>query len=175
MKPRHIALGAALAVAAGFAIFGDKSPSGAVVGPAPRAASVAPAAPARANLTASKPAETVAILRLAPRATLIADGADAPGDGAFGSQNWTPPPPPPAPPPPAPPPSAPPLPFTFIGKAVANGEWEVFLARGNETLIVRNKTTIDGAWRVDRIAPPSITFTYLPMNQVQQLNIGVPD
>ncbi|MET0855151.1 MAG: hypothetical protein ABWY27_00260 [Telluria sp.] len=79
------------------------------------------------------------------------------------------------PPLPSPPPTAPPLPFTFLGKAVEKGEWEVFLARGAETLIVRNKTVIDGVYRVDAIAPPAMTFTYLPMNQVQQLNIGVRD
>ena len=33
--------------------------------------------------------------------------------------------------------------------------------------------TLEGAWRVDRIAPPIMTLTYLPLNQVQQLNIGV--
>jgi hypothetical protein len=28
---------------------------------------------------------------------------------------------------------------------------------------------------VDAIAPPHLTLTYLPLNQVQQLNIGVLD
>ena len=67
------------------------------------------------------------------------------------------------------------MPFTFLGKAVANGQWEVFLARGSETLIVRDKTVIDGIYRIDAIAPPAMTFTYLPLNQAQQLNIGVLD
>ena len=178
MKPRHLMLGAALLVAAGFVVFGDKSPGGAVVEPAPRSAVAArPATPARANPAAPKPAAAVAILRLEPRATLIADAADTLGEGvtAFGSQNWTTPPAPPPPPPPAPPPSAPPLPFTFLGKAVEKGEWEVFLARGDQTLIVRNKMVIDGVYRIDAIEPPGMTFTYLPLNQVQQLNIGVRD
>ena len=83
-------------------------------------------------------------------------------------------PPPPLPPPP-PPPSAPPLPFTFLGKAVSNGQGEVFLARGSETLIVRDKMVLDGVYRIDVIAPPGMTMTYLPLNQVQQLNIGVLD
>ena len=170
MKPRHIILGAALLLAAGFAWFGDKSPGGAVVEPVQRSA--AAAAPARANPAAPKPAAAVAILRLEPRATLIEDGE---GGNAFGSQNWTPPPPPPPPVPPPPPPSAPPLPFTFVGKAVEKGEWEVFLARGDQTLIVRNKMVIDGVYRVDLIEPPGMTFTYLPLNQVQLLNIGVRD
>lgn len=170
MTPRHLLMGAALLLAAGFALFGDKNPAGAVVEPVSRG--VVAAAPARAIAAAPKTAG-VTILALAPRATLMEDGAD--GGTAFGSHNWTPLPPPPTPPPPPPPPSAPPLPFTYIGKAVSNGEWEVFLARGNETLIVRNKMVIDGVYRIDAIAPPGMTFTYLPLNQVQQLNIGVLD
>jgi hypothetical protein len=175
MKPLHIMLAVALAAAAGLAIFGDNSSTTAVVEAAPRHASATPAAPARAAAPAAAPAagkqaNVVTILRLEPRNGTFVNEAET-----FGVRTWTPPPAPAPPPPPPPPPSAPPLPFTYIGKAVADGQWEVFLARGSETLIVRNQMTIDGAWRVDGIAPPSITFTYLPMNKVQQLNIGVPD
>jgi hypothetical protein len=67
------------------------------------------------------------------------------------------------------------LPFTYLGKAVGEGAWEVYLARGDKTYIVRTKTVVDGIYRVDAIAPPTLTFTYLPLNQVQQLNIGVFD
>jgi hypothetical protein len=70
---------------------------------------------------------------------------------------------------------APALPFVYLGKVLENGVWEVFLARGNETLIVRKQMVIDGAYRVDTIAPPSMTMTYLPLQQVQQINIGVPE
>lgn len=170
MKPRHVALGAALLVAAGFAIYGDKTPNGALVEAAPRRAATAPRAEA-AVLKA--PVEQVTILRLQPRLDPL--DADAEGGGAFASRNWTPPPPPapPAPPPPAP--AAPPLPFTYLGKAQEKGAWEVFLARGNETLIVRNQMVIDGVYRIDAIAPPSLTITYLPLKQVQQLNIGVAE
>ena len=185
MKPRHLLMGAALVVAAGFALFGDKSPNGATVEPAPRtntfgtanaatATAIASADTLRAAPAAPKPAVT--ILRLEDRAALL--GAGIGGGDAFARHDWTPPPPPPAPAPPSPPPpppSAPPLPFTFLGKAVSNGEWEVFLARGNETLIVRDKKVIDGVYRIDAIAPPLMTMTYLPLNQVQQLNIGVLD
>ncbi|MDB5916141.1 MAG: hypothetical protein JWR40_375 [Massilia sp.] len=179
MKPRHLLMGAALLVAAGFALFGDNSPSGATVEPAARAntpnvAAIAPAVASRAATTAA-PKPAVTILRLEDRAALLGVGAG--GGDAFARHDWTPPPPKPkpAPPPPPPPPSAPPLPFTFLGKAVSNGQWEVFLARGNETLIVRDKMVIDGVYRIDAIAPPGMTMTYLPLNQVQQLNIGVLD
>jgi hypothetical protein len=192
MKPRHLALGAALAGAALLVLFGDKAPDTGVAeaverAPVPRAQAPAPVAaaalPARA---ASAPAEGDAsnhageprILALVPREALIGDSDEQfrqDENSVFGRQDWTPPPPPPAPAPPPPPPSAPPLPFTFIGKSVADGAWEVYLARGDRTYVVRDKTVIDGTYRVDTIAPPVLTLTYLPLNQVQQLNIGVFD
>lgn len=194
MKPRHLVLGAALAVAALLAVFGDKSPDGAVAeavdrAPAPRPAPNAPTAAAIVTSPAPAPARAPAaaagtgaagetILALVPREILIGDGDTQfrqDGQGVFGRQDWTPPPPPPPAPPPPPPPSAPPLPFTFIGKSVADGAWEVYLARGDRTYVVRDKTVIDGTYRVDAIAPPVLTLTYLPLNTVQQLNIGVFD
>lgn len=140
----------------------------------------APAAPVAAAPAAKKPdAAEPAIARLIPRAELIGadDEAMGGGDVVFGAQNWNPPPPPPAAveaeAPPPPPPSAPPLPFTYLGKANEGGVWEVYLARADKTYIVKDKTVIEGAYRVDAIAPPTLTLTYLPLNQVQTLNIGV--
>jgi hypothetical protein len=193
MKPRHLVLGAALAGAALLAIFGDRSPDGEIAeavertpGPRPApsvsaaAASAAATAAAveRAPASAATGAGSTAILALVPRETLIGDGDTQfrqDGQGVFARQDWTPPPPPPQPAPPPPPPSAPPLPFTFIGKSLDEGAWEIYLARGDRTYVVRDKTVIDGTWRVDAIAPPILTLTYLPLNQVQQLNIGVFD
>ncbi|MDQ1815217.1 hypothetical protein RBA41_18110 [Massilia sp. CCM 9210] len=178
MTPRHLAMGVAVLLAAGLLVFGDNSPDSgvteAVERSAPKASSV------RANAVVSAAPAEPAILRLVARDTLIGDDDDAFGaNTVFGSQNLNPPPPPPpvdnTPPPPPPPPSAPPLPFVYIGKAVGEGAWEVFLARGDKTYIVRNKMVIDGIYRVDAIAPPTLTLTYLPLNQVQQLNIGVFD
>ncbi|KLU37899.1 hypothetical protein AB595_05525 [Massilia sp. WF1] len=139
------------------------------------------AADARAPASAAPDARAAGrspILALVPREILIGDSDEQfrQGDNAvFGRQDWTPPPPPPAPAPPPPPPSAPPLPFTFIGKSVADGTWEVYLARGDRTYVVRDKAVIDGTYRVDAIAPPLLTLTYLPLNKVQQINIGVFD
>ena len=185
MNPRHIAMGAALLVAGGLVVFGDNTPDSGVAEaverkPARVANTVtAVAAPTRPGAKASDPA----ILRLTPRATLIGNSDEAMGAGedVFGRRDWNPPPPPPPPvdtlakPPPPPPPMAPPLPFVYLGKAAAAGSWEVFLAIGEKTYIVRDKMVIDGVYRVDAIAPPTLTLTYLPLNQVQQLNIGVLD
>ncbi|WP_020653516.1 hypothetical protein [Massilia niastensis] len=178
MKPRHIAMGAALLAAAGLLVFGDSAPEAGVAEAVERAAP-APGAPATpAPRAAGKDAgkDGPAVQRLVPRETLIGSGEDRFGAGdnpLFGRQDWTPPPPPPAPPPPPPPPSAPPLPFTYIGKSLQDGNWEVYLARGDRAYLVRDQAVIDGSYRVDAIKPPVLTLTYLPLNQVQQLNIGV--
>jgi hypothetical protein len=196
IQPRHAILGLALVGAGLLAAFGNKTPAGDIAepvarpaAPAPRARTPAPArAPAAAAAAAaSQPAEAGAgqpVLALVPRDALIGEsgtlfGQGQNGPGPFAHQDWTPPPPPPQPappPPPPPPPTAPPLPFTFIGKSVSDGAWEVYLARGNRTYVVREKgAVIDGTYRVDAITPPVLTLTYLPLNQVQQLNIGVFD
>ncbi|WP_323143995.1 hypothetical protein [Massilia phyllosphaerae] len=194
MKPRHMALGAALLGAAALVLFGDRAPDDevaeAVVRPAaqsaPASATAATAPPPAAVLVPTADPQRAdtgkrqPILALVPRDVLIADNdsgfGQAPSGAVFGSQSWVPPPPPPAavqPAPPPPPPMAPPLPFTFIGKSVGDGVWEVYLARGDRTYTARTNEVIDGTYRVDAIAPPILRLTYLPLNQVQQLNIGV--
>ncbi len=174
MKPRHVVLGLALAVAAALAAFGDKTPSEDVAEAVERPAAAVPVA-ANAQGPASGAREPV-ILRLQPRDELVGDAGKADGDELFARQDWTPPPPPPPPEPgPPPPPVAPRLPYTFIGKSLEDGKWEVYLASGERTHIAVEGGVIDGAWRVERIAPPLLTLTYLPLNQVQQLNIGAFD
>lgn len=177
MTPRQIVLGAALAFAAGLAVFGDNTPEAEVAEAVERAAPAPRAAQRAAGEAPRKNAEP-AILRLLPREALIGDSADAFNAGEnelFARQDWAPPPPPPARLRPPPPPSAPPLPFAYIGKSVEDGSWEVYLARGERTYLVRDKAVIDGIYRVESIAPPILTLTYLPLNQVQQINIGVFD
>ena len=178
MKPRHIAMGAALLLAAGLVVFGDNAPDTEVAEPVERAAAVsAPAAPAAPEKAEKAGEDGPVVQRLIPRETLIGgeDRFNAGEQDVFGRQDWTPPPPPPAPAPPPPPPSAPPLPFTFIGKSLQDGVWQVYLARGDRAYLVREKEVIDGTYRVDAIKPPVLTLTYLPLDKVQQLNIGVFD
>ncbi len=115
---------------------------------------------AKAQASASPPPATVAVTM---------------SDPIFGVQNWTPPPPPPPKPLPPPPPTAPPLPFTYLGKKSEDQIWEVYLARGEKTYIVREKSLIEQEYRIDSIKPPTLTLTYLPLNQVQSLTIGGTD
>jgi hypothetical protein len=67
------------------------------------------------------------------------------------------------------------LPFTYLGKRGADGNWEVYLTRGDETLIVRDQMVIDGSYRVDAIKPPTMTLVYLPLKLVQTMDIGSAD
>ena len=74
-------------------------------------------------------------------------------------------------PPPAP--SAPPLPFAFLGKQRIESGWEVFLSRGDQTLILREGAVIDGdTYRVESINPPTLVLNYLPLAQQQTIAIG---
>jgi hypothetical protein len=70
-----------------------------------------------------------------------------------------------------PPPTAPPMPFAYLGKQKEGGEWVVFLKRGNATFIVKPLDIVETAYRVEAIAPPSMTLIYLPLNQRQTLLI----
>ena len=173
MTPRHYLLLAGVLGAGALLLFGERQPVAEVAEAVERA--VTPAHPRAARPAVAQPA----ILALLPRSEVAGEDGDTLGgaDGVFQSQNWTPPPPKMAVTvaPPPPPPMAPPLPFVYLGKVAADGAWEVFLSRADKTYIVRAHTVIDGAYKVVTIAPPVMTLTYLPLNQLQQLNIGVSE
>ncbi|MCB4363298.1 hypothetical protein KIH07_06095 [Hydrogenophaga taeniospiralis] len=121
--------------------------------------------------------DVVALLPIQDRSAWAAPAAEQATQGPidlFGQHNWTPPPKPqptvkPLPPPP---PTAPPLPFTLLGKQWNGAAWEVYLARGDHSHIVREGSQFAQSYRVDRIAPPHMTLTYLPLEQTQTLYIG---
>jgi len=100
----------------------------------------------------------------------------------FAARDWSPPPAPAASSPAEPPkpvvaaaPSVPPLPFTYLGKRLENSSWEAFLGQGDQTLIVREGTVIDGTYRVESIKPPLLVLTYIPLEQQQTLAVGGAD
>ncbi len=178
MKTRHTLLLAVLIFAGGLAIFGDKTPTTNITEAVARNPSTKVLAAVRPGSALSS--KQVYIQSVHPRVKLV----DAELMGAssttpvFASQNWAPPPPPPSPPvvaQPAPIPTAPPLPFVYLGKSLSEGIWEVFLAQGERIIIVKNNSLVDGIYRIDAIVPPTMSLTYLPLNQAQQLIIGVLD
>lgn len=179
MKQRHLLMLTGLAAAAGLVFFGDNTPADGLAEPLARSkpadvTAITPAMPATRAVASTKSTSQTMILPLLRRPSL-AEGAGA-GDFAapadmFRSQSWTPPPVAAK----AAAPVAPPLPFVYIGKADDHGTLTVFLARADQTLVVRANMRIDEQYRVGAIAPPLLTLTYLPLNQVQQINIGVLD
>ena len=131
----------------------------------PRVPQEQPAVPERS--ATAKVAEDTEVLELKPRVK-----REPQERLAFKAQRWEPPPPPPPPPAPPPKPMAPPLPYKFAGKVHDGSGWKVFLARGENTYIVHAAMTLEGSYRVESIAPPLMTLTYLPLNQTQTLDIG---
>jgi len=89
----------------------------------------------------------------------------------FKAKSWYVPPPPPKPgPPPAPTP--PPLPFKYMGKLLEEGKLTVFITNQDRNYAVKAGDTIEGSYRVDRVDPQQVLFTYLPLNMQQTLVIG---
>jgi hypothetical protein len=176
MKARHLILFAALAVSAWLALFGDKDSSPPISEPADRASVPRPPGPTEKSAPNDKrrPShEDVKIGSLVPRETLIGGAhIDKPAEGLFGSQSWNPPPPPPPKPPPPPPPAAPPLPFVYLGKKFEDGAWEIYLGKGDQTVIAKVNGEIDSTYRVESVKPPTLTLKYLPLNEIQTINIG---
>ena len=179
MNSRKLILACALVVAAWFAFFADKTPETAVVEAAPATVKKVQTSEAgsvvRIPAQGAKPANVAPVIAsIIDRKTLINSDYKS-SQSFFGAQSWTPPPPPAAAPPPPPPPTAPPLPFKYLGKKSDDGQLEVYLSNGDRTYIVQEKTIIDNIYRVDSIKPTAMSLTYLPLNQVQTLQIGSAD
>ncbi|TKC86310.1 hypothetical protein FAZ69_20885 [Trinickia terrae] len=171
MKSRHIVLALAFLVCAALLVFGNRSPSDPVVEAAPRAR-----APGGAQSPGAAAVAGIAALR--SRAVLFGGGNGH--HELFGSLSIPSPLPSAAPPqaevPPLPPgPVVPSIPFIYLGKKSSDGGWEVYLARGDDTLIVHEQSIIDGAYRVQSIAPPTMKIVYLPAKLVQTVDIGSAD
>ena len=183
MKVRHALLTLALACAIWLAFYADKSPADGLSEPSKpgtalrteQAHSINASGSAQIEVVArTKAVKTPDLLRIQLRPELVGNGntVDKKID-LFPVANWPPalpvqtlPSPPPAPP------VAPSLPFKFIGKKLEASNWEVYLARDQRTLVATKGAVLEGSYRVDAIEPPTMRLTYLPLDQVQQLNIG---
>ena len=78
------------------------------------------------------------------------------------------------PPPPPPPPQAPPLPFRVLGRYTDQKGGYVLLTNDQRGIAVRIGDVIDGVYEVRAIEGSSMTLIYLPLRQVQMLDIGMP-
>jgi len=126
------------------------------------------AKPARGAPAAAAATERVPELRLD---LLGSRTSPAPAGDPFQARSWAPAPDPEAPRRrlPAPPPQAPPLPFAYMGKLVEDAATTVFLSRQDRNYVVRAGDTIDGTYRVERIAEDALVVTYLPLKIQQAL------
>jgi len=180
---RWLAYAAALLGAGALALFGHSTPVPSrayeVVSTTAKAARTAPAAglatATRRDDRDPRVSGGPAWVPLRPRETLWqSPQARAAVRDIFSAHSWMPAPKPVAATLP-PSPQAPPVPFTFLGKRHDGSGWDVFLGRGDHTFIVREGATIESSYRIDAIAPPTLTLTYLPLARSQTLSIGGAD
>jgi hypothetical protein len=178
LQPRQRLLLLALAAAAlaALASAGPQSePLAPVAAPPGRAATPADGAPPAEAALARR---TTAALQ-APLADLADPGRafqEQPlpeAADAFQPRNWQPPPAPPKPAPAAKP-VAPPLPFAYVGRMEEAGAVTVYLRRGEEVVIAQPQKAIDGAYRLEQVAPDRLVFLYLPLHELQVLSLGAP-
>ncbi|WP_242468192.1 hypothetical protein [Burkholderia plantarii] len=176
MKRQHIVMAVLFVACALVLVFTGHSQDDGIVEATPRAPAATPAR--AANATPDGPRGTPGASGIPTIAAVRARAERTGGTHAlFGTLMLAPPLPSAAPDqvdvPPLP--NTPPMPFTYIGKQQSAGRWEVYLARGDDTLIVRDQMVIDGTYRVESIAPPNLTLVYLPQKLVQTLDIGSAD
>ena len=169
MNRRTAILLAMLLGVAWLAIYGERPAADRIVHPTRIASSNA------AKQGAAPAAPEPAILAVIPRTAYVpVTAASKSGGTMFGPKSWAPPPPPP--PPPAPvarvvpqKPVAPPLPFAYVGRQQHNGQWTIFLARGDVTFLVKTGDMIDGTYRVHSIDTARLVLTYLPLKEEQTI------
>jgi len=72
----------------------------------------------------------------------------------------------------APPPQAPPLPFRFLGRYDDAGKTAVFLQHFEHNLVARVGDTLAEQYKVESLEGSTLTLRYLPLNQIQTLEVG---
>lgn len=73
-------------------------------------------------------------------------------------------------------PSAPPLPFSYLGSVIENGEKKIFLNMGEQMLIVKVGELIDDRYKliaIEKMGDKSrLKFSYLPMKLTQTMVVN---
>ena len=70
------------------------------------------------------------------------------------------------------PPKAPAWPYVYLGQQFGQGEWWVYLTLGEETRAVKKGLILDQNYRIEKIEPPTMSVTYLPLSELQTVTIG---
>lgn len=71
-------------------------------------------------------------------------------------------------------PVAPPLPFRLVGAIDDERGKAIFLLDGSQVRMVRAGERVADSYRLDRITPAAVEFTYLPLNTKQTLGLRTP-
>lgn len=69
-------------------------------------------------------------------------------------------------------PLAPPMPFRFLGRYADEGKEAIFLQSNERSIVVRVGDTIDEQYKIESLDDGILTLRYLPLNQVQTLDVG---
>jgi len=88
----------------------------------------------------------------------------------FGTQSWQPLAPKVGAAPAAP--AVPAMPYRFAGKLLQEGRLQIFLAKGDEVVPIRQGETLDGAYRVESIGEAQITLLYLPLKRKETIPVS---
>lgn len=150
-------------LAAVISVSGDDAETDAPAASKPHSRDQRPAT--RADKTAKAPPRELKV------ADLKARGLGDMATNLFETKSWYVPPPPPPPSPP-PKPVAPPLPFSFIGRMIEEGQTAVFVSIQDRNQVLRVGDVVQGVWRVDAIDSTNMKLTYLPLNENKYLALG---
>jgi hypothetical protein len=185
MRPRktRLLLGVALLATLAAAWFAPADDAAGVAGSeavaagARRGASAPAVAGAGKSSARSAAAPFVDVLRI--RARAVEGDDEAPDALLFSSTQWSPPAPvtaaapaASAAAPAAAAPQAPPLPFRVLGSYAQAGQTVVFLQQNDQNHVVRAGDTIADTYRVESLDGATMKLRYLPLDQVQTLDLG---
>lgn len=72
------------------------------------------------------------------------------------------------------PPTAPALPFVFMGQMSDGGQQTYFLRHGDQGIVVQVGDTVLNQYRVEAVEGNKLVLRYLPLNELQSLDLGSP-
>lgn len=70
--------------------------------------------------------------------------------------------------------SAPPIQLKYIGKIKGDDNYLVFVGFNGKNYVVKEGDDIQQVYKIEKITPPTMTITYIPMGISQTMSIGEP-
>jgi hypothetical protein len=163
-RTRRLLIGGALAATVVASVYPVQEDAGEVVAPAARRAPQQQAEATPSAAAAEAPQGAIQVkARTEPRLKNIRD--------PFAGAAPVAPPPPPVQAAPPPAPQAPPMPFSYRGKLVEEGNVLVILAGRTDTYVAKVGDVIEQSYRIDEVSEETVKLTYLPLNEPQSLRI----